>query len=50
MHVNIGLFIYGIRYFNIYVIKYTNIYIISIRKKEIYMKMMNNRREIYINI
>lgn len=49
IHVNIGLFIYGIRYFNIYVIKYTNIYNIY-KKKEIYRKMKKNRREIYINI
>lgn len=49
MHVNVGLFIYGIRYFNIYVIKYTNIYNIY-KKKEIYRKMKKNRREIYINI
>lgn len=50
IHVHIGLFIYAIRYFIIYVIIYTNIYIISIRKEEIYRKMMKNRREIYINI
>lgn len=49
MHVNIGLFIYGIRYIIIYVIIYTNIYNIY-KKKEIYRKMKKNRREIYINI
>ena len=49
MHVNIGLFIYDVRYFIIYVIIYTNIYNIH-KKKEIYRKMMKNRREIYINI
>lgn len=49
MHVNVGLFIYAVRYFIIYVIIYTNIYKIH-KKKEIYRKMMKNRREIYINI
>lgn len=49
MYVNIGLFIYDVRYFIIYVIIYTNIYKIH-KKKEIYRKMMKNRREIYINI
>lgn len=49
MHVNIGLFIYDVRYFIIYVIIYTNIYNIY-KKKEIYRKTMKNRREIYINI
>lgn len=49
MQVNIGLFIYAVRYFIIYVIIYTNIYSIY-KKKEIYRKMMKNRREIYINI
>ena len=49
MHINMGLFIYAVRYFNIYVIIYTNIYNIY-KKKEIYRKMMKNRREIYINI
>lgn len=49
MYVNIGLFIYDVRYFIIYVIIYTNIYNIH-TKKEIYRKMMKNRREIYINI
>ena len=46
MHVDIGLFIYVIRYLIIYVIIYTNIYNIY-KKKEIYRKMMKNRREIY---
>lgn len=46
MHVNVGLFIYDVRYFIIYVIIYTNIYNIY-KKKEIYGKMMKNRREIY---
>lgn len=45
----IGLFIYGVRYFIIYVVIYTNVYNIY-KKKEIYWKMMKNRREIYINI
>lgn len=45
----IGLFIYGVRYFIIYVVINTNIYNIY-KKKEIYWKMMKNRREIYINI
>lgn len=49
MYVNIGLFIYDVRCFIIYVIIYTNIYNIH-KKKEIYRKMMKNRREIYINI
>lgn len=49
MHVNVGLFIYAVRYFIIYVIIYTNIYNIY-KKKEIYRKMMKNRRKIYINI
>lgn len=49
MHVNVGLFIYNIRYFIIYIIIYTNIYK-SYKKIEIYRKMMKNRREIYINI
>lgn len=49
MHVNVGLFIYAVRYFIIYVIIYTNIYNIY-KKKEIYRKMMKNRREKYINI
>lgn len=49
MHINIGLFIYGVRYFIIYVVIYTNVYNIY-KKKEIYWKMMKNRREIYINI
>lgn len=49
MYVNIGLFIYDVRYFIIYVIIYTNIYSIY-KKKEIYRKMMKNGREIYINI
>ena len=49
IHVNISLFIYDVRYFIIYVIIYTNIYSIY-KKKEIYRKMMKNRREIYINI
>ena len=49
MHVNVGLLIYAVRYFIIYVIIYTNIYNIY-KKKEIYRKMMKNRREIYINI
>lgn len=49
MHVNIGLFIYGVRYFIIYVVIYTNVCNIY-KKKEIYWKMMKNRREIYINI
>lgn len=50
MHVNVGLFIYNVRYFIIYVIIYTNIYIKAIRKKERDRKIMKNRREIYINI
>lgn len=49
IHVHMSLFIYAIRYFIIYVIIYTNIYNIH-KKKEIYRKMMKNRREIYINI
>lgn len=49
MHVNVGLFIYAVRYFIIYVIIYTDIYNIY-KKKEIYRKMMKNRRKIYINI
>lgn len=49
MYENIGLFIYDVRYFIIYVIIYTNIYNIH-KKKEIYRKIMKNRREIYINI
>lgn len=49
MQVNIGLFIYAVRYFIIYVVIYTNIYNIY-KKKEIYRKTMKNRREIYINI
>ena len=49
MHVNVGLFIYDVMYFIIYVIIYTNIYNIC-KKKEIYRKMLKNRREIYINI
>lgn len=49
MHVTKHLFIYDIRYFIICVIIYTNIYNIH-KKKEIYRKMMKNRREIYINI
>lgn len=49
MHIDIGLFIYEDRYFIIYVIIYTDIYNIY-KKKEIYWKMMKNRREIYINI
>lgn len=47
MQINIGLFIYGVRYFIIYVVIYTNVYNIY-KKKEIYWKMMKNRREIYI--
>lgn len=35
MHIDIGLFIYGVRYFIIYVNIYTNIYNIY-KKKEIY--------------
>lgn len=49
MHIDIGLFMYDVRYFIIYVIIYTNVYNIY-KKKEIYWKMMKNRREIYINI
>lgn len=49
MHIAIGLFIYAVRYFFIYVVIKTNIYNIN-KKKEIYWKMMKNRREIYINI
>ena len=49
MHINIGLFIYGFRYFYIYVIIYTNIYNIY-KKKEIYRKLIENRKEKYINI
>lgn len=49
MHIDIGLFIYEVRYFIIYVVIKTNIYNIN-KKKEIYWKMMKNRREIYINI
>ena len=49
MHINIGLFIYGVRYFYIYVIIYTNIYNIY-KKKEIYRKLIENRKEKYINI
>lgn len=33
MHINMGLFIYAVRYFNIYVIIYTNIYKIYKKKK-----------------
>lgn len=49
MHIDIDLFIYDVRYFIIYVVINTNIYNIY-KKKEIYWKMMKNRREIYINI
>lgn len=49
MHMYISLFIYVVRCFIIYVIIYTNVYNIY-KKKEIYWKMMKNRREIYINI
>lgn len=49
MHIDIGLFIYDVRYFIIYVVINTNIYNIY-KKKEIYWKLMKNRREIYINI
>lgn len=49
MHIDIGLFIYDVRYFIIYLVINTNIYNIN-KKKEIYWKMMKNRREIYINI
>lgn len=49
IHMYISLFIYVVRCFIIYVIIYTNVYNIY-KKKEIYWKMMKNRREIYINI
>lgn len=49
MHMYISLFVYVVRCFIIYVIIYTNVYNIY-KKKEIYWKMMKNRREIYINI
>lgn len=49
MHMYISLFINVVRCFIIYVIIYTNVYNIY-KKKEIYWKMMKNRREIYINI
>lgn len=49
MHIDIGLFIYDVSYFIIYVVINTNIYNIY-KKKEIYWKLMKNRREIYINI
>lgn len=35
MHVNIGLFIYAIRYFIIYVTIYTNIYNIYKKKRDL---------------
>lgn len=48
MHIDIGLFIYDVRYFIIYVIIYTNVY--NIYKKKDLLEMMKNRRDIYINI
>lgn len=35
MHINMGLFIYAVRYFNIYVIIYTNIYNIYKKKRDL---------------
>lgn len=47
MHVDIGLFIYVIRYLIIYVIIYTNIYNIYKKKRDLLENDEKSKRNIY---